>query len=84
MGAAGDALVTRKILVGHQLLNHRYDAAGLGFAVTDNLAPGPVSVSGDTDCATSVVDADPAFVGAASGDFHATAAASARYGACAP
>jgi parallel beta-helix repeat protein len=83
-GTAANAAIGHNIFAGgHSLINDCYDAAGMGFAIDDNVVDGALA-GGDASCIGAVVAADPLFVDAAGADFHTANPDVAGYGAYAP
>ncbi len=82
VGSGNDTLVSSNVFVaGNNTLNDCYDAGPRGFLVDDNVVSG---ASPSLGCVTNSVALDPGLVDPATGDFHATNASAAAYGAYAP
>lgn len=82
IGSGAGASFGRNIFnAGHLLINNCYDAAGRGFRLEDNVLNGQSAPPGAGDCVGLVLQADPQFVDAASGDYHTRNPAVAAYGA---
>ena len=82
VGSGAGASFGRNIFnAGNRLINNCYDASGRGFRLEDNVLNGPSAPAGAGDCVGSVVQANPQFVDAASGDYHTQNAVVVAYGA---
>lgn len=85
VGTAAGATIGHNIFAaGNTLINDCRDATAHAFALRDNVVLGTVVTGAAGNCVTATVMADPAFVNAAGGDFHAENSAVSGYGAYAP
>jgi hypothetical protein len=85
VGSGAATTITGNIAVASgRVLNDCYDAQPRGYLLDDNVAQGTSPTGAAGNCISGSITADPAFVNAATADFHAGNPAVAKYGAYAP
>lgn len=80
---ASTTITANLFAVAHQLLDDCYGAKAKGMSIAGDFVNGTLT-NGASDCIGAETMGDPAFAGAASGDYHPTNPAAQAFGAYAP